>query len=155
MKKMIFTILLIAGSQKALADQCAVVSATQANRAIEVLESNPYVVQYCENCDDNSARLHKLDDIRAKVFSNRIDLVAGLVKIGVLKAYFAALNVTTDFFIADVYGRPIDLAYVYVKARNNAMVNLGSALGCRNSSPVFLPEAQSAEVLLRILLGTN
>lgn len=137
----------------AYADQCSVVSAQAASKAIDILDKSPYIIRFCKNCGETVAQGSSVEKVRAELYSIQANALLAVVKIGNLAAAVAALRVDANVNLK-VDNKAVDLAYLYVidRTNNNAVTNLGALAGCNNNSSYYLPEQQSAQVLLQLLL---
>lgn len=105
MKFTMLAIAMFAGS--VFADQCAWISKEEAVRASLLIQNGAEVSFLCQPCGE------KLADAKVSV---------------VRKA--EAKQVDREYFEVSINGKPIDLAYTYIKVAPNKFVNVAKVVGC-------------------------
>jgi hypothetical protein len=118
------TLSLVTGTARA--DQCAWVDRLVANEANVLLERSPKYIEFCEPCGDKAPGIPQL---------------AKEVEVTTPEGGYREISIN---------GRPIDLAYVYVKTDATHYRNLGLLAGCDATgvSPSLTIEAETTNGVL-------
>jgi hypothetical protein len=91
--------------RSAHADQCQVIDEPTARKAQSILRTTPTYLEYCEPCRDEAPGMPK-------------------------RATVVAVRPSGDAKELELDGRPIDLAYIYVKTDDAHFANLAELAGC-------------------------
>ena len=131
MKAWLIPISLVLLADTARADQCAWIDRLVANEANLILERSPKYLEFCEPCGDKAPGIPQL-----------------------------AKDVTVDtpehgYRELSINGKPVDLAYIYVKTDATHYKNLGALAGCPASgvSPSLTIEAETTNGVLITAAG--
>ena len=90
----------------ALADQCAYVTEQQAQDAAKLVRIGDKVTQYCEPCGDGSKVTETVSSVG-----------------------YASVNYM-QFFGLTINGKPVDLAYTYLRTSTAVDANMAYLVGC-------------------------
>src|SRR5262245_53493774 len=103
------------------ADQCQWVEPDQAAKAVAILKRSPKLIDYCEPCDDQAPGVPRV------------------------ATHVSVADQDNGYQEVSIDGKPIDLAYIYVKTSDARYENLASLAGCPATgvSPSLTVEAET------------
>ncbi|HEY5945079.1 MAG TPA: hypothetical protein VIV40_06285, partial [Kofleriaceae bacterium] len=121
MKAWLIPISLVVLADTAHADQCAWVDRWVANKANVVLDASPKFIEFCEPCGDKAPGVPQL--------AKHVDIATP----------------ETGYRELSINGKPIDIAYVFVKTDDTHYRNLAALAGCETTgvSPSLTIEAET------------
>ena len=124
MKKILAVCLILVFSMTAFADQAAIITKAEAEKAVALLKGKKQIKHYCAPCGDKSIETEDIQTVE------------------ILKSdYHDPWQKEIDYWEVKINGKDVDLAYIYFELKKGKWKNVAIELDIVLSGvPKFLPK---------------